>query len=256
VDFYRARGYEVREGVRVRGASGNVYALDLVAEGPLGALLVSFGDAAGVDGAEVGRVRTLARDIGATPVIASPTASSELRRAAAQMAVVVLDEASLDEPAVAAPAPGLAPPPLEGDLAAHPWPASGRAGPAEDPAGDRLMEVDQVLDKLDSPMSTPWAASILPASPAPRAPEPVVAAASDTPAPLQPKAKFAWLDPAAATPAGPAVPAQPIEHEGTVSTRDRTLVEKAGGTIRLGRLAAYVAGGMLLLYLLVRFFSP
>ncbi|HEX2065394.1 MAG TPA: hypothetical protein VHI93_01140, partial [Candidatus Thermoplasmatota archaeon] len=104
-DFYRSRGYEVREGVKVRGASGTVYALDLVAEGPLGALLVSFGDAAGVDAAEVARVRTLARDIGATPVIATPTATPDLRRSAAQLTVVLLEEASLDSPAPRLPGP-------------------------------------------------------------------------------------------------------------------------------------------------------
>jgi hypothetical protein len=226
-DFYRARGYEVREGVKVRGASQMVYTLDLVAEGPLGALLVSFGDAAGVDAAEVARVRTLARDIGATPVIATPTATADLRRLAAQLTVVLLEEASLDDPAPKLPGPALADP-ISKDLAAHPWPESGRTGPEAD--APRLLEADQVV----------------PAQPVPAAWQPRDA----PPAAGRPAAgRFAWLDasdPAPTGPRAPLPPAKPIELEGTVEAR--MPVKK----VSMARLALYVAGGMLVLYLIVK----
>ncbi|HUR61341.1 MAG TPA: hypothetical protein VM286_03125 [Candidatus Thermoplasmatota archaeon] len=229
-DFYRARGYEVREGVKVRGASQNVYHLDMVAEGPLGALLVSFGDAAGVDAAEVSRVRTVARDIGATPVVASATASADLRRLAAQLAVVVLEESALDDPAPRLPGPALADPAGK-DLAAHPWPASGRAGPVAEPA--RLMEAEQVV----------------PAAPVPAAWQPEAAPSATQPRPAG-TARFAWLDAPAPGPEGPRpplpppAPPRPLEHEGTVETR------MPPKRISMGRLALYVAGGMFVLYLL------
>jgi hypothetical protein len=226
-EFYRARGYEVREGVKVRGASQNVYTLEMVAEGPLGALLVSFGDAAGVDAAEVGRVRTLARDIGATPVIATPAASADLRRVAAQLTVVVLEESSLDYPAPRLPGPAVGDP-LGKDLAAHPWPDSGRSGPAEQPG--RLVEVEQVVQAEPTPAA--WHAPPAPAAP-----------------PASSSGRFGWLDAKDAPPTGPRAPLpppKPIEMEGTVETR---LPPKR---VSMGRLALYVAGAMLLLYLFVK----
>ena len=69
---YRAKGYEVRENVKVRGTSGSVYPIALVAEGGLGALVVSFGDAGGMAPSEMGSIRRIAKDVGATPVLASP----------------------------------------------------------------------------------------------------------------------------------------------------------------------------------------
>src|SRR5687768_3710595 len=100
----------------------------MVCDGPLGAILVSFGDAGGMDAAEVGRARVLARDIGASPVIAAPDFDPEVTRVAAQMGVALLD---------ATAAAGILPPPtvekvempdrvtprsLDDDLRAHPWP--------------------------------------------------------------------------------------------------------------------------------------
>jgi len=238
-DFYRARGYEVREGVKVRGASQNVYTLDLVAEGPLGALLVSFGDAVGVDAAEVARVRTLARDIGATPVIAAPTATAELRRLAAQLTVVVLEESALDEPAPRLPGPALADPTSK-DLAAHPWPDSGRTAPVRT-APETLLEAEQVAPAAPAPAS--WH---IPQA-RPEAPDPTAGAA----AALAP-GRFAWLEteiPGETGPRAPlpppaaARPAQPIEHEGIVQSREPVK------RVRLGRLALYVGAAMFLLWL-------
>ncbi|MEA3191110.1 MAG: hypothetical protein QOD77_1692 [Thermoplasmata archaeon] len=168
-DFYRGKGYQVRENARVRGASENVYAVDMVATGPLGALLVSFGDAAGVDGPELGRVRKLARDIGATPVIAAPELQPELRRMAAQFGVVVVDDVALVEPN---PIPNVGGPTLGADsaardLEAHPWPASGRARPDVDP-----------------PVPEPVA-------------EPVSLWRNPAPAPAAAAPRFSWLQPAA-----------------------------------------------------------
>jgi hypothetical protein len=227
-EFYRSRGYEVREGVKVRGASHNVYTLEMVAEGPLGALLVSFGDAAGVDAAEVARVRTIARDIGATPVLATPAANAEIRRIAAQLTVVLLEEESLDHPAPKLPGPALANP-LEKDLAAHPWPESGRAGPADGPPG--LLEVEQVVKAEPAPAA--WHPTEMPEPPTPR------------PAP----GKFSWLDSTDAAPTGPRPPLpppKPIEHEATVEAR------MPPQTVSMARLALYVALGMFGLYLLVK----
>jgi hypothetical protein len=231
-DFYRARGYEVREGVKVRGASQMVYTLDMVAEGPLGALLVSFGDAAGVDAAEIARVRTLARDIGATPVIATPSASAEVRRLAAQLTVVLLEEESLDDPAPRPLGPALSDP-VGKDLAAHPWPESGRTGPAASKP-DGLLEVEQVVKAEPQPAA--WQPAEAPAA-APRA---------------TPTGRFAWLDSNDAAPTGPRAPlppAKPIEHEGTVEARMPTK------RVSMGRLALYVAGFMLALYILVKLVS-
>lgn len=236
-DYYRSRGYEVRTGVKVRGASQMVYTLDLVAEGPLGALVVSFGDAGGADAAEAARVRTIARDIGATPVVATPAASADLRRHAAQLAVVLLEESGLDDPAPRLPGPALSDP-LGKDLAAHPWPASGRPESGEQTEG--LVEVEQVVKAMPEPAA--WQAP----SPAP----PPAAAASGPVAPLPtgPAGRFAWLDGQDAPPTGPRPslpPPKPIEHEATIEAR-------APPKVRLGRLALYVAGAMLVLYLLVK----
>ncbi len=148
-DFYRAKGYQVRENPRVRGHSESIYAVEMVAEGPLGALLISFGDAGGVDAAEISRVRTLARDIGATPVIAAQELSPDLRRMAAQFAVVVLDQATLAQPDDLLPAAAV-PRDLRRDLDAHPWPESGRARPEETGAHMDPQDVDDLLSQLGS----------------------------------------------------------------------------------------------------------
>ena len=251
-DFYRQRGYEVRQDVKVRGASQNVYTLELVAEGPLGALLVSFGDAAGIDAAEVARVRTLARDIGATPVLAAPVATAELRRLAAQLTVVLLEEASLDGPAPRATGPVAPLDPLAKDLAAHPWPDSGRTGP--EPGPGRLLEAEQVVRAEPTPAA--WHAPKATASPAP---VPSVTPTSPAPSPAAPAAplrKFGWLDGIDPAPTGPRpalpapVAAKPLEHEAVVESR-----EAPARRVSMLRLALYVAAGMFVLWLLVQLFG-
>src|ERR1041385_1091365 len=115
--FYRRKGYTVREGVRATGASGNEHRVPLLAEGPLGSLAVFFGDLGGIDGPEMGGARKVARDLGATPVLAADTFSNEDRQTAARLGVVLLDgDAVAVEPAAPAPSadparswPGLAP---------------------------------------------------------------------------------------------------------------------------------------------------
>jgi hypothetical protein len=200
--FYRAKGYEVHENPKVRGSSENVYAVAMVADGPLGALLISFGDAGGIDAAELGRVRTMARDIGATPVIATPTMTPDLRRLAAQMAVVVVDESMVtDTGPLPKELPNLEARPdlLRRDMDAHPWPASGRAfslaAAQAAPAGAR--DVDELIAALHQPAVTAKP------TPAPSLVAPQVVAPTPAPAPgpshvtaqaTAPGTKFSWLN--------------------------------------------------------------
>ncbi|MES2154057.1 MAG: hypothetical protein V4510_02890 [bacterium] len=267
-DFYRAKGYQVRENPRVRGQSESIYAVEMVAEGPLGALLISFGDAGGVDAIEVSRVRTLARDIGATPVIAAPEITPDLRRMAAQFAVVVVDQATLAQPDdVVARVPMSNADDLRRDLDAHPWPASGRARPDE-PAAMDPQDVDVLLSQLGSsrPVEKPrgdgsglWKRTVSrppaarlpsPDAPMPATSVPPAAAAPVVTAPATPTRKFNWLtqgvaDVAPAQSDGPtledmmprpvATEPAPIEvdealltHEATIAARRSTILERVG----------------------------
>ena|SRR5688572_15495124 len=155
-EHYRARGYVVRENARLRGKSGTIHGVELAVEGPLGALLVSFGDVAGVDHPEMASIRRIARDVGATPVVAAASFPNDLRRLAPQLGVVLLDDEALAQPAppsTASPWPAAGGAKREPDeFEAHPWPASGRYKPAE-PAGARsqAVEVDDLLVHLDAP---------------------------------------------------------------------------------------------------------
>jgi len=205
--FYRAKGYTVHENPKVRGASGNVYTAALVADGPLGALLVSFGDAGGVDGAELGRVRTMARDIGATPVLACPAPTADVRRLAAQLGVVLVDEATVAD----APPPRASVPPadpLRKDLDAHPWPASGRAANALHPGGATARDVDDMLSDLLAPAASPVSMAGPQTSGGLLVLEPPAAAPAVAPASAKP---FAWLESAQATPAAPAASSKPVD---------------------------------------------
>lgn len=183
--FYRAKGYQVHENPKVRGASESIYTAALVADGPLGALLISFGDAGGIDGPEIGRVRTMARDVGATPVVAAPELTPDLRRLAAQLGVVVVDEATVsdtgplprDLPAVGAKDP------IRRDLDAHPWPASGRAFSYAGNTAAAARDVDDLIADLHRPQPAPPPAG----APAPllaqlRAPAPEAATPPTMPA--------------------------------------------------------------------------
>ena len=93
--FYQAKGYTVREGVRVPGLSGNEHKVPLLAEGSLGSLAIFFGDFGGVDGPEMGGARKVAREIGATPVLAADEFSNQDRQLAARLGVVLVDAATL-----------------------------------------------------------------------------------------------------------------------------------------------------------------
>lgn len=95
VEHYRQRGYRIHENVKVRGSSGAVHACQLVAQGPLGNLIVSFGDASGVEGPELAAMRRTARDVGATAVAAVPEASRGVEEAARRHGVKILDDRQL-----------------------------------------------------------------------------------------------------------------------------------------------------------------
>jgi hypothetical protein len=258
-DFYRSRGYVVHESARVRGASESVWAVQMVAEGPLGALLISFGDAAGVDGPEIGRVKAMAKDIGATPTIAAPEMSAELRRLAAQYGVVVVDDTALEDPMPNLPAPVAAAAlddPLRRALEEHPWPASGRSNPADLRGDLKARDVDDMMTDLRQAgaFSPPRRAPVAPVAPAtPVASPQVVAPPSAAPAsphggaPPSTAKKFGWLGvqqmAAALQPPAPlatpgsaptdvmtAPAAQPVsilEQDATLEARNATLGERA-----------------------------
>jgi len=197
--FYRAKGYTVHENPKVRGASGNVYAAALVADGPLGALLVSFGDAGGIDGHELGRVRTMAKDIGATPVLACPAPTADVRRLAAQLGVVLVDDATVAETSETRSIP-LPIDAIRKDLDAHPWPASGRTAAAGLQGGAEARDVDELIaDLTRAPAAVvgAGASSALVLEPVP-APAPAVSAKP-----------FAWLEQATVTPMA-AAPSAPV----------------------------------------------
>jgi hypothetical protein len=156
--YYRGKGYVVRDGARVPGPSGNEHRVPLLAQGPLGSLAIFFGDFGGVDGPEMGGARKVAREIGATPVLAADSFSSQDRQVASRLGVVLLDSVTLaGDGAPAATGlgadtglawPGLAPVPArrgkQPEDEPHPWPASGRVG-GRDGSGTRAVDVDEIL---------------------------------------------------------------------------------------------------------------
>ncbi len=99
LQHYRTKGYALRERVKVRGQSGAVHACDLVAQGPLGNLIVQFEDYGGFEGPELESVRRIARDVGAVPVIAAEHVGDTIRRHADRNGVVILDANALTAPA-------------------------------------------------------------------------------------------------------------------------------------------------------------
>jgi hypothetical protein len=166
--YYRAKGYVVRDGARVQGASGNEHRVPMLAQGPLGSLAIFFGDAGGIDGPEMGGARKVAREIGATPVLAGEAFSGQDRQVASRLGVVLLDSATLaaEVPAGATGLgadtgrawPGLAPVPTrqakEPEPEPHPWPSSGRVGGRDGPA-TQALDVDELLaDRASTPSPT------------------------------------------------------------------------------------------------------
>lgn len=141
VAHYRTKGYKVHEGVKVRGQSGAVHACDLIAQGPLGNLVVSFGDDGGFDGPEMGAVRRAARDVGATPVVAVESMPEGIRQLAARAGVVLLDRRAM--------APVEETPIVVAEDEPAPWPGTpeyaawkqGNAPPQEEPTPVAQPEV-------------------------------------------------------------------------------------------------------------------
>ncbi|MHB1262273.1 MAG: hypothetical protein ACYC2H_11225 [Thermoplasmatota archaeon] len=158
--YYRGKGYVVRDGARVAGPSGQEHKVPLLAEGPLGSLAVFFGDFGGVDGPEMGGARKVAREIGATPVLAADEFSNADRQLAAKLGVVLIDAATLSGEGTPTPPglgadtgrawPGLAPLPTrrarQDEPEPHPWPASGRLGGRDGPATG-AVDVEEMLGR-------------------------------------------------------------------------------------------------------------
>lgn len=248
--FYRGKGYLVHESIVVTGQSGNQQRIPLLCEGPHGNLAVFFGDSAGIDGPEIGAAKRVAKDLGATAVVAAGTFTADHRRTAAELGVVLLDTASMEAPTAAAvpsawpgQTPGAA---LERDLNAHPWPASGRPGGVEGPVRNVAYDVDELLGRFEaarpatiaptqtsaSPTRVPAATPTQRAATVPLTPstdgglwkQPRVKATADAmPAPAMPapsapnRQSFAWLDLPQAEPA-----AAEIEYSGTIAARAAT----------------------------------
>lgn len=130
---YRERGYTIRERVQVRGGSGAVHSVDMVAMGPLGNLVIALEDAGGFEGPEMQSVRRIAKDIGATPVVAARRIPDGLRRRAAESGVVLLDASDMPslepEPVLQAPDEDPYPPWPDPESRRHAV-ADGEAAPA------------------------------------------------------------------------------------------------------------------------------
>ena len=236
-DFYRGKGYLVHESIVVTGQSGNQQRVPLLCEGPLGNLAVFFGDAAGIDGPEIGAAKRVSRDLGATAVVAAGTFTAEQRGHAAELGVVLLDHASMGAPAPAphieSAWPGQTPrQALDRDLQAHPWPASGRPGGQDGTRDAALVDIDQVAERAS--------ARLAPAAPTTIArPTPTAAPRDDagglwkharagTSTAAQEPATHVMRASTAATTAGrfawldlpkPAAPEAEIEYDETVSAR-------------------------------------
>jgi hypothetical protein len=116
LEHYRVRGYKLHERVKVRGRSGSVHACDVVAQGPLGNLIVMLGDEHDIEGPELTSFRRSAKDIGAAPVLAMEQPDAAVRETARSLGVKLLDEQALadGEPLIATPPPA--------EVEDHPWP--------------------------------------------------------------------------------------------------------------------------------------
>ncbi len=256
---YRGKGYTVHENLRVAGSSGNEYVLDMLAEGPLGNLLVSFGDAAGLDGPEMGSARRIAKDIGATPVLAGDQFAEGYRLTATRLGVVILDADSLQDQGRAGPRPEWPPgiasvtptagDTMRADLSAHPWPASGRGGAAKPEGPKRARDVDELLADLQEPpeperRNEAASQSELWKGPGQQeGPNPAASGSSS--------AKFAWLRPAGYDPSAEPAPSQASSSSSTspASSASPASAATAGGPVLIGQgvepdLSTPEAGGL------------
>lgn len=288
-DFYRGKGYQVHESILVTGQSGNQQRVPLLCEGPLGNLAVFFGDAAGIDGPEIGAAKRVARDLGATAVVAAGSFTGEQRRTAAELGVVLLDGGSIESPAPAEA--GSAWPGetrrqvLERDLEAHPWPASGRPeGLDQTRRASALSDIDEVVAGAGAALAA------MPNEPGPAAPvvlapaQPATAAAATPVAPMRGDDGGLWrhgraaagpraVAPAAARPGAqrfawlglPPAPAPAAEAESTSSVAarprpappspERVEAERHARLLReaqlrvLVRRGAWILGAALFVYL-------
>lgn len=129
-EHYRSKGYKLHEHVKVRGQSGSIHAVDMVAQSSLGNLAISFEHDGDFEGPEMGAVRRMARDIGATPVVAVEHMPDGLRQHAARAGVVLLDRAAME-----APSPELAPEfnPAPPEPEQVPWPNADKESRRDDP---------------------------------------------------------------------------------------------------------------------------
>lgn len=153
-EHYTAKGYRIRERVRVRGKSGNIHMAEMVAQGPLGAMLIAFEDAGGFEGPELSAIKNTAKDIGAQAVAAAERFPDGLRRRAAELGVVLLDEDSLriEEPAIMLT--------TDGDVDFPPWPGTQQDEPEPEdtpwpgtPRATRMVtrDVDELVADLQTP---------------------------------------------------------------------------------------------------------
>lgn len=281
-DFYRGKGYQVHESIVVTGQSGNQQRVPLLCEGPLGNLAVFFGDAAGIDGPEIGAAKRVARDLGATAVVAAGSFSGEQRAQAAELGVVLLDASAIgaapQRPSIDSAWPGQTPrQSLERDLEAHPWPASGRPGGLDATREAALVDIDEVAARPPASQAAPptRATALVPglATPAPaptrtdagglwKHPRAATAAPAASPAPARASpataGRFAWLDLPKAQPAAAelevdvAVSARPAAKPPTpeeLAAQERARLEREVLLRMYVRRGAWVLGGAVAVYL-------
>lgn len=165
-EHYRAKGYTIRESVKVRGKSGAVHQCDMVAQSPLGNLVIAFEDAGGFEGPEMNAVKRIAHDVGATPVVAAKRLPPGVQRFAARAGVVLLDAERLRQAEVDAVPEGDEPeepdyPPWPGTDdegedrdAPPPWPRTARARPRAD-GPMQTEDLDHVVEEWSARGHTP-----------------------------------------------------------------------------------------------------
>ncbi len=145
LQHYREKGYTLRERVKVRGQTGAVHACDLVAQGPLGNLVIQFEDYGGFEGPELEAVRRIARDVGAVPVVAAEVVGDTIRRHAERQGVVILDGPALE---ISQPAEAIMTP--TGAVEYPPWPTLDR------PLRSRSSESEQGVADAKTSTTAEW----------------------------------------------------------------------------------------------------
>jgi hypothetical protein len=230
---YRARGYKVQESVRVRGDSGAVYACDLVVQGPLGDLVVDLPEP-GEAFMEIASMKSKAKDLGTTGVLAVRAAPPGFRQAALRVGIVVLEETDLGKPEPDAPS-------ATAEEPAVPWPdATRQTAPTPElelvrPSGARIWKNPRpVAQPVPAPGAAESALAVAPeaatlathagallasldhvppaSAQAPTPRQASAPASPSAPARTAPAGSFAWLQPRPA-PSPPSAPAEPSRAE-------------------------------------------